>query len=95
MFKNPGSDAIPAISAKLHIIWKLSKSLTDINSESTLPALTHTKLYGTNPKKAVVAKVLIGTPSKGEVMLINQLGEIGTSLKDSKKYGSLSLLLST
>jgi len=90
LFKNPGNDATPATTIKLQTIWKLSKSLTDMSSERTLPAFTHIKLYGISPNNAVAANVLIGIPRMGDVTLINQLGETGTSLRESKKYGSLS-----
>ena len=90
LFKNPGNDATPATIIKLQTIWKFSKSLTDTSSERTLPAFTHMQLYGISPKNAVAANVLIGIPRMGDVTFINQLGETGTSLNESKKYGSLS-----
>lgn len=87
--------ATMANNTRLQTVWKLSKSLIDCNWESTLPAFTHTKLYGMSPKNAVIAKIWSGMLSIGDVILINQFGVTGTSLSESKKKGNLFALLWT
>ena len=82
------------IRAKLIMVPQLRMSLTDFSSANMLPACTQTKLYGNRPTSAVGMKMVIGMPSRGDVMLINQFGETGTSLIEIIKYGNLSLFSS-